>query len=924
MPWHNTPKPLHSDSLLDRHWLIEWNDTAEQLPPDSCIHELFEYQASRTPHATAVLYRNEPLTYSALNLRSNQLSYYLRSFGVGPEVRVAVLMDRSVDLVVSILGILKAGGAYVGLDRSFPSPRIAQLIDDANVSVVITTEDLLDHLPSVWAPTINLSHITEDLRQSSTANPVNLSCPENLAYISCTSGSTGDPKGAAITHKNVVCLIHALDHIILDARTILNAAPLAFDASTFELWGALLRGRTCALLEGQIPTLADLRTILRVSHVDTAWLTSSLFNLVVDEDLEILSPVQQLLIGGERLSAPHVLKFRQRFPGTLLLNGYGPTESTTFTSTHRISDDSTQGAIPIGRPIGNTRLYIVNSDLEPLTPGLPGEVMIAGMGLSRGYLNLPNLTAERFLPDAFAAQPGGRIYRSGDFARYREDGCVEFLGRLDRQAKVRGHRIDLGAVEEAIREHPGVADAVVEVQHGATSAQVVAWFVPDITTAGPVRCLAKMEKRCSEGDLFELPNGLVIAHLNRSETSFLYFEHFSRMTYLRHRLDLGKDAVVFDVGANIGLFALSLAFFFPDAKVFCFEPIPDVYRRLELNASLFPGKIIAFPFGIAKKSGAESFTWYPNGSIFSGQYANTQDQARAAGTYFSNEMARLGHRVNVSRLEELYRTRLRSTQVECTVRTLSDILRATGVEFIDLLKIDVEKGEMDVLQGIECTDWERIGQLVIEVHGRESLKGVSGLLKEVGFDIEVTQDAWLAGTNLACVFATRKKPDKTTGQSIHPSSPKEHEWHSPGALIADLREYLEQRFPRAMVPSLFTYIDSFPLKPSGKIDRGALVLVRAKPLETTNEVAPRNHMEVYLSQVWKTVLNKETVGVTDDFFALGGDSLLALQLLDRVERDLSEQIEMSLFFEAATIEHLAAMIGGASASYDGPSSVAGV
>jgi len=473
--------PLLSDA--DRqHLIVEWNDR-QSAAPFGTIHTRFEAQAARTPDRVAVAFEDQQLTYRELNAQANRLAHHLQALGVGPDERIGLCVQRSVETVVAILGILKAGGAYLPLDADLPIERLSLLLTDADVRVLLTQEGLVNRLPQLPIRIIRLDADASTISGASAENPVNDATAGNLAYVMYTSGSTGIPKGVEVPHRAVLRLLFDVDYVQLEAgETVLHLSSPSFDASTFEIWAPLLWGGTCVLFADRVPLPEDLRDAIETHGVTTMWLTASLFNAVIDRAPEALGGLRQLLIGGEALSRSHVQRAYQHLPATQIINGYGPTESTTFTCCHAIPRalPSADVSIPIGRPIGNTDVYLLDARLEPVPLGATGELHIGGAGLARGYLRRPALTAERFIPDRFSEQPGARLYKSGDLARYHLDGTVEFLGRRDNQVKIRGFRIELGEIEAALRRHPAVQEAVVLAREDrAGDKRLVAYVVAD-------------------------------------------------------------------------------------------------------------------------------------------------------------------------------------------------------------------------------------------------------------------------------------------------------------------------------------------------------------------------------------------------------------------------------------------------------------
>ncbi|MDX6577959.1 MAG: hypothetical protein QOE96_3912, partial [Blastocatellia bacterium] len=460
--------------------LVEWNDTKTNYPTQACIQELFEEQVRNTPDAPALIRDDRQVTYQDLNRQANQLGHYLNKRGVGPDTRVGVCLQRSPEMIVVLLGILKAGGAYVPLDPEYPHSRLQFMLEDAQVPLLITQESLLENLPRNTSEIICLDELSEKIANESNSDPKITTTPDSLAYVMYTSGSTGKPKGVAVTHRNVVRLVRNTNYASFSPDEIfLQSATISFDASTFEIWGSLLNGARLALMPPGASSLGELGQALKRYQVTTLWLTAGLFHLMVDNHLDDLRGVRQLLAGGDILSVPDVQKVLAELKDTRLINGYGPTESTTFACCHPITDlTNVNGSVPIGRPISNTSVYILDRCRNPVPIGVQGELYIGGDGVARGYLDRPELNAERFVRDPFSQVPGARLYRTGDLVRYRPNGEIEFIGRLDNQVKVRGFRIELGEIESALAEHPSVREAVVVARKDNGDKHLAAYLVP--------------------------------------------------------------------------------------------------------------------------------------------------------------------------------------------------------------------------------------------------------------------------------------------------------------------------------------------------------------------------------------------------------------------------------------------------------------
>ncbi|WP_442938518.1 amino acid adenylation domain-containing protein [Nostoc sp.] len=430
-----------------------------------CLHILFEEQVEKTPDAVAVVYEKEHLTYRELNNRANQLAHYSQALGVKPEVRVGICVERSLLMVIGILAILKAGGAYVPLDPAYPSERLAFMMADVQTPILLTQTHLCDALPIHNQIVVNLDSdwpIISLHKEDNLSSKVN---PENLAYIIYTSGSTGRPKGTEVPHRSFIGFMFGVDYIHLDAKQIwLQHSSISWDALTLELWPPLLYGGRCVLYPDKIPTPEKLSKIIQEQKVNILFLTTALFNLMIDTMPEGLLGVKQLLFGGESVSVPHVHCALKLLPETQIIHAYGPSECTVFTSCYPIPKQLAKNvhSIPIGKPIGDRKVYLLDGDLHRVLIGCPGELYIGGASVARGYLNQPTLTREKFIASPFIE--GDILYKTGDLVRRLPDGNLEFLGRIDSQVKIRGFRIELTEIEGFLTQYTDIKQVVVIVR----------------------------------------------------------------------------------------------------------------------------------------------------------------------------------------------------------------------------------------------------------------------------------------------------------------------------------------------------------------------------------------------------------------------------------------------------------------------------
>jgi amino acid adenylation domain-containing protein len=472
--------------------LATWNETLTDFPREKGIHQLFETQVERTPDAVAVVFGHKQLTYRQLNNRANQLAHYLRNYGVRSEMLVGICLERSIEMIVGLLGILKAGGAYVPLDPEYPQDRLAFMLEELNQTgsmVLLTQAQMAERVPEFGGRVIQLDADWEAIGRESQANPEHEDDAEKLAYVMYTSGSTGRPKGVCIPHRAISRLVFNTNYIKLEADDVVaQASNASFDAATFEIWGALLHGaRLVGLSKDVLLSPHEFARQLQAHNISVLFLTTALFNQLAREAPGAFRPIRHLLFGGEAADPRWVKAVLQHDPPRRLLHVYGPTECTTFATWHLV-EAVPEGAttIPIGRPISNTQIYLLDKHLRPVPIGIPGELYIGGDGLASGYLNRPELTQEKFIPNPIKineelrikndeaylneshssslALHSSLIYKTGDLARYLPNGDIEFLGRIDQQVKIRGFRIELEEIEVVLGQHPQILESVVVVR----------------------------------------------------------------------------------------------------------------------------------------------------------------------------------------------------------------------------------------------------------------------------------------------------------------------------------------------------------------------------------------------------------------------------------------------------------------------------
>jgi amino acid adenylation domain-containing protein/non-ribosomal peptide synthase protein (TIGR01720 family)/FkbM family methyltransferase len=889
-----------------RRLLVEWNGREAGFPAGQPLHRLFEAQARLTPDALAVSAGGEELTFSELEARAQRLARHLQKLGVGLESPVVLALERSADLVVAVVGALKAGAVFVPLDPLQPQERLALMLDEVRAAgdpVILAHRRMVPLLPATGLPVVAIddAETAAAIAAESAAGPSAEVDPEALAYMIFTSGSTGRPKGTMLRHRGAANLLTALDATVYAGqpsglRVSVNA-PLAFDAAIKQVIQLLL-GRSLHPVPDEVRADGEaLLAFLERQRVEVLDCTPSQLRLLLAAGLLERRdlPLRLALIGGEAIDAG-LWDRLAACDSIAFWNVYGPTECTVDATACRVA-----GPAPtIGGPLANVEAYVLDDRLRPVPPGMPGELVLGGAGVARGYLNRPDLTAAKFIPNPFRGS-GARLYRTGDKVRHRPDGTLEFLGRIDLQVKVRGYRIELEEIEAVLCEHPGVAEAVVAVrQEGPGDARLAAYVVPRR------RYAAQVDGRPRR----ELPNRMAVVEQNRNETEYLYREIFDERCYVRHGIELPDDACIFDVGANIGMFTLFAHQECARPRVFAFEPLEPIFEVLRTNCDLYAPGTRLFPFGLSDAERVERFTFYPRYTMMSGQslYARPDSEVEVVKRYLENQRAAGSAEASVliEEAEGLLAGRFEGRMIEARLRRLSDVLRETRVERIDLLKVDVQRAELDVLRGIDDADWERIDQVVMEVHdapGDESegrVPEILALLADRGFDAVAEQDELLHGTDRHNLYAVRQgiaRRQRGRGPRQAVEVPRE-------LTTAELRDLLRRRLPEPMVPASLTLLEKLPLNRNGKVDRAALPAPQsAAPLEA--HAVARTPFEEVLAAIWCEVLDLPVVGVDVSFFDLGGHSLLATQLMSRVRAALQIELPLRALFEWPTVAGLA-------------------
>ncbi|MFC6879073.1 MULTISPECIES: non-ribosomal peptide synthetase [Actinomadura] len=888
-------------------------------PEAPFVHRAVAARAAASPDRIAVECGDARLSYAELWERAGRVAALLRAEGVGPDTVVAVAMERSAELPVALLGVLAAGGAYVPLDLDHPARRREFVLADSGARVVLTQERFMSAVPREAATVVTLDGFAGAPRPAGAAAPP-AGCadphPDSLAYVIHTSGSTGTPKAAMNTHRaiaNRLAWMQDAYGLTRDDR-VLQKTPLSFDVSVWELFWPLMNGARLVLARpGGHRDPAYLVEAVRARRVTTLHFVPAMLRaFLAAPGVEECASLRRVVSSGEALPPDLAERFFQRLPGVDLHNLYGPTEAAVDVTawTCRKGD----AAVPIGAPIANVRAYVVDERMAPAGPGEPGELLVGGVALARGYLGRPALTAERFVPDHLSGEPGARLYRTGDRARWRDDGTLEFLGRLDDQVKIRGVRVEPGEAAAVLAGHAGVAGATVLARPGpGGEPRLVAYAVPDEETARPVAGLLRAEREGLPVPAVrhDLPDGRTVLVPNRTEAEFLAREVFDGERYAELGIDPSPGGVVVDAGAHVGVFALLAAR--SGATVHAFEPIPPLFELLRRNLAVHGVDARAHPCALGAEDGEATLTHYPHLTIMSGRHTDPGADREVLRAYLGD----------VPDLDRLLDRSLEERRFVRPVRALSSVLRESGVRRVDLLKIDVERSEEEVVAGVAEADWAMVRQVLVEVHdtgGR--LARLTRFFEARGYRVRSAEDPRLAGTGLVMLAAVR--PDSATASAatasagtataVEPVAAVRAEggpWASPALLTADLRAHAARSLPDALVPSAFVLLDAFPLTPNGKIDRAALPEPPSRPRLSGIWTPPEGPAQERLAALWSELLGQDKPGADDDFFELGGHSLLANRLVARIRAEFGVELPLDEVFTARTVRGIASAIGSA-------------
>jgi amino acid adenylation domain-containing protein len=951
-----------------RQIVDEWNDTAVERPRDFCLHQLFEAQVERTPDKTALVFGTESLTYRELDDHANRLAHRLRSLGVGAEVTAAICCTRSLDSIVAVLGILKAGGAYLPLSPSDPPRRLAAILADAHPHLVITERHASTNVPRIGPRVVEMDSVRDLIHEWSATRPDVATSPRNLAYVIYTSGSSGSPKGVAVEHaavcNHLLWMQSALP--ITESDRILQKYPLSFDASVYEVFGPLLAGATLIVAEpsDHWDSSAFIRQVAEHEITIVDLVPSLIETLLENDEFVECASIRRVVLGGEEVKPALVTRFHDRMRAELH-NVYGPTEATIGVTTTRLSPAAARERVPIGHSGDNMQVYVLDRYLNPLPIGVPGELYAGGDCVARGYVGEPALTAERFVPDPFSRRPGARLYRTGDLARYTVDGAIEYVGRIDDQIELRGFRIEPGEVEGALRTHQSVREcAVIATDDDRGRPRLVAHVVPppdppelwpslgeyDVYDELLYYAMTHDERRNAayREAIGRAVAGKVVLDLGTGADAVLARASVDAGAQRVYAIETNESAyrrataLVETLGLNDRIIVIqgdSTCTELPEPVDVCVSEIigsvassegviatlNDARQRfLAPEGTMIPRRAatmiapVTLPENLTASLGLAELPRAYVQRVFESigrpfdlrmciKNLGRENLLADAGVFEELDFATL-----VPEHDERRLTFTIDRDARCDgfllwlgLRPADDLLLDSLEERLSWLPvffpalypgIPVQAG--DIME-VTCTRSVQDGSVLPDFVITGTITTGDGKRHAFSHDAPARPAAFRSDAFHDALFGAMESEVRQSIQAV--AAPD-----GPTPLPDELRRHLEARLPSYMVPSSFVIRETLPRTSNGKVDRRALVRDANTGRGAGRPyVPPAGKTEESCAAVWREVLQIERVGAHDNFFDLGGDSLLTTQVRSRLYRDLGRQLSIVELFRFPTVRSLA-------------------
>jgi amino acid adenylation domain-containing protein/FkbM family methyltransferase len=871
---------------------------------EKTVTERFEEIVAQYPDQIAVVDSYQNWSYQTLLNRSKEFALTLHE---SEGSAIAIYLDPSAAIPLTLLATLYAGKSYVPIAPGTPEKRLHYIIEDAKIDLIISERKYKNELANITG----IVRFVDDPIMQSSNNLNSYSKPAESVYHIYTSGTTGMPKGVSISHNGLLNYTQWLSNKFNINNNHKSAllTSYAFDLGYTAFWGCLLNGATLFIPgEACISNPKHLLSYIQENELTFLKVTPGILDIWYAENPKGLSSCKKLshiFSGGEAFDISGLKDFAKTNPTATLINHYGPTETTIGCVAKIFSAADLLGFstnITIGKPIDNMRAILLNDNGEILPPGLEGQLFISGPGLASTYIGREDLWDEKCR--TISSYPGIKWYDTGDRATWTPDGELIFQGRKDTELKVHGYRVNLTEIESILRKHPAISNAAI-YQNIDQQNRLEALLIPT-GNASAINRFCKIEKE-TDDQWHLLPDGGLLFEVNRAETQFMYDELCNDNVYFRNGIQINERDTIVDIGGNIGMFGLACLKQQKDLRLFSVEPSPQAFACLEKNSKIYSDNWSVFPVAIGATEGQCNLTIYKHHSLLNTLKPNTQEDQdlllQLAIARYKDDLDAGSEEA----LRKITQTQLLAETVSCQMRTLSELMHTEKINRIDLLKIDVQRAELDVLNGISANDWTKIKQIVMEVQDDDGrLNTCMELLKNNGFEVTCQQENDFAKSDRYLIYARSKtKTSNKIDGKMNPAGGIVS--YSPHQLSEELKSLLSAYLPEVHHPAVLHFTDELPLNKNGKIERAKLS-THPSTIFASDKTQPSSPIDIEIAEIWETVLNVNRVYLEDNFFDLGGHSLKSVHIINQIRIRFDADLSMADLLRNPSFRNFSAVV----------------